>query len=66
MVEGLAEYDSSLPGNPIRYIRYFFFAPSKNPEASGLTYSPLREIQDFGLSFSGDSLTTVLNVNSTT
>lgn len=66
VVEGLAEYDSSLPGNPIRYIRYFFFAPSKNPEASGLTYSPLREIQDFGLSFSGDSLTTVLNVNSTT
>ena len=54
------------PGEPIKYARYFFFIPTKNPDVSGLTYSPLRDIQTFSLSFSGESLTTVLNVKSTT
>jgi len=65
VVEGLAEYNSDTAA-PIKYARYFFFGPTKNPDVSGLTYSPLRDIQTFGLSFTGDSLTTVLNVQSTT
>ena len=49
----------------VLYKKFFYFIPTKNPEPSGLTYSPLRDIQTFSLSFSGDSLTTVLNVKST-
>ena len=66
VVEGLESFDKNNPGAPLRYARYFFFGPTKNPEVTGLTYSPLRDIQSFGLSFSGDSLTTVLNIKSTT
>jgi hypothetical protein len=51
---------------PLQYTRFFFFGPTKNNETTGLTYSPLRDIQDFSLSFSGEALTTVLNVKSTT
>jgi len=65
-VEGLESFNPARPGDPIRYAKYFFFSPTKNPEVSGLTYSPLRDIQSFGLNFSGDSLTTVLNIKSTT
>ena len=64
VIEGPSNNESD--GEPIIYNRYFFFAPSQNPEVSGLTYSPLRDVQNFSLSFSGDSLTTVLNVKSTT
>lgn len=66
IVEGLEEFDKNNPGAPLKYAKYFFFGPTKNPEISGLTYSPLRDIQSFGLNFSGDSLTTVLNIKSTT
>lgn len=66
VVEGLMEYDSNNPEAPIKYVKYFYFGPTKNTEVSGLTYTPLRDVQTFGLSFSGDSLTTVLNINSTT
>lgn len=68
IAEGLAPKESGEygPGEPIKYARYFFFIPTKNPDVSGLTYSPLRDIQTFSLSFSGESLTTVLNVKSTT
>lgn len=66
IAEGLASFDENNPGAPIKYARYFFFGPTKNPDITGLTYSPLRDIQSFGLSFSGDSLTTVLNIKSTT
>lgn len=44
--------------------RMFWFEPKKNPEISGLTYSPNTDVQSFSLSFNGDSLTTVLNVES--
>ena len=63
VVEG---YSSETTDGAYIYKRYFYFGPTKNPEASGLTYSPKQDIKDFSLSFSGDSLTTVLNVNSTT
>lgn len=68
IAEGLAPKEEGpySPGEPIKYARYFFFIPTKNPDVSGLTYSPLRDIQTFSLSFSGESLTTVLNVKSTT
>lgn len=66
VVEGLESFNQARPGDPIKYAKYFFFSPTKNPEVSGLTYSPLRDIQSFGLNFSGDSLTTVLNIKSTT
>ena len=43
-------------------IREFWFEPTKNPEISGLSYSPYADLQKLSLSHSGDSLTSVLNV----
>ena len=51
---------------PIQYVRLFYFGPVKNSDTSGLSYSPLREVQNFSLNFKGESLTTVLNVKSIT
>ncbi len=62
-VEGYSEETTT---GKVVYNRFFYFGPTKNPDVSGLTYSPKQEIQNFGLNFSGDSLTTVLNVKSTT
>lgn len=42
---------------------YFWLAPTKNTDTSGLTYTPKTNIQDFNFSFSGDSLTTVMNID---
>lgn len=44
---------------------YFWYEPAKN-EVSGLYYSPFRDIQNFTFSQSGESLVTVLNVESRT
>ena len=66
VVEGLADFDAENPGKPIKYKKFFYFGPTKNPDVSGLTFSPLRDVQSFALDFSGDSLTTVLNIQSTT
>lgn len=46
------------------YARYFWFEPKNNQEVTDIKYSPDHDISKFDLSFSGDSLTTVLNVNS--
>ena len=43
-------------------IREFWFEPTKNPEISGLSYSPYADLQKLSLSHNGDSLTSVLNV----
>lgn len=43
--------------------RYFWFEPQKNDDRIGLIYSPNKNIQAFGLTHKGDSLTTILNVN---
>lgn len=43
---------------------FFWFEPTKNPEVSGLTYSPSSDVKTFSLSFNGDSLSTVMNVES--
>ena len=48
------------------YQLYFWYEPKQNQEVTGLQYSPKTQIASFGLDFAGDSLTTVLNVNSTT
>lgn len=40
----------------------FWFEPSKNPEVSGLSYSPYANLQSLSLTHKGDSLTSVLNV----
>ena len=40
----------------------FWFEPSKNPEISGLSYSPYANLQNLSLVHKGDSLTSVLNV----
>lgn len=40
----------------------FWFEPSKNPEVSGLSYSPYANLQSLSLTHNGDSLTSVLNV----
>ena len=45
---------------------FYWVEPQKNDRYTGLTYSPFNDIQDFSLSLSGDSLTTVLNVDSIT
>ncbi len=62
VVEG---YNEEFPNHDV-YNYFFWFEPLKNEDVSGLMYSPKREVQSFGMSFSGDALTTVLNVNSTT
>lgn len=59
-------YSSISTEGDIIYNRYFWYAPSKKADNSGLTYSPKRDIQNFSLSLDGTALTTVLNVNSTT
>lgn len=51
--------------NGILY-KYFWVEPKKNEERPCLTYSPFSNIQDFSLTHSGSSLSTVLNVNSNT
>ena len=43
-------------------IQKFWFEPSKNPEVSGLSYSPYANLQNLSLTHKGDSLTSVLNV----
>lgn len=45
--------------------KYFWLEPIKHNEFNGIYYSPNNSIQSFGLSFAGDSLTTVLNVQTT-
>lgn len=47
-------------------LRYFWFEPKKNDKRVNLTYSPNKDIQSFGLSHKGESLTTILNVNGPT
>lgn len=44
------------------YEKYFWYEPKQNTDVTGLQYSPDKNINSFGLSFEGDSLTTVLNV----
>ena len=48
------------------FVKYFWYEPEKRDETSGLKYSPYSSIQSFGLTQSGDSLTTVLNVEANT
>lgn len=45
---------------------YYWFEPEKSDKISGLKYSPYSDIQNFGLSHDGTSLSTVLNVEPTT
>ena len=45
---------------------YFWFEPTKHEEVSGLKYSPYNNVQSFGFSHNGDSLTTKLNVETNT
>lgn len=47
------------------YQKFFWYEPKQNQDISGVQYSPKTNIRDFGLTFQGDSLTTVLNVGST-
>lgn len=48
------------------FVRYFWFEPEKNSKVSNLRYSPYSNIKDFGFTHSGNSLTTILNVESNT
>lgn len=50
--------------NENEYDLYFWVEPTKKEEVSGLRYSPNTDIQDFSFSHNGESLTTVLNVQS--
>lgn len=56
-------YEKMMPTKEGYYLAsYFWFAPKKNTEVTGLKYSPTSDIKDFSISYKGDSLTTVLNV----
>ena len=46
-------------------VKYFWFEPDKHNEFNGIYYSPNNNVQSFGLSLAGDSITTVLNVQTT-
>lgn len=45
---------------------YFWLEPEKHEQVSGLKYSPYSSIQNFTFSHAGESLSTVLNVESNT
>lgn len=45
---------------------YFWYEPKKHAETSGLKYSPYNDVKSFSLSHSGNSLSTVLNVQTHT
>lgn len=47
-----------------KFLQYFWFEPSKKEEVSNLKYSPKTNIKSFNFSHAGDSLTTVLNIES--
>lgn len=47
------------------FYKYFWFEPDKNENISNLTYDPFNSIQSFSLTQAGDSLTTILNVETT-
>lgn len=47
-----------------RFKRYFWFEPEKHEDPSNLMYSPNSSIESFSFDHSGNSLTTVLNVES--
>ena len=48
--------------------RYFWFKPLKDNinGISGYIYNPRKDIQDFNLSFNGENLTSILNVEGKT
>lgn len=46
--------------------QYFWFAPIKNDHYTGLKYAPESNVQQFSMSQTGNALTSVLNVSSTT
>lgn len=50
--------------NKNTYYHFFWYEPKQNQDVTGLKYSPKTQISNFNLNFAGDSLTTVLNVNS--
>ena len=50
----------------VYFRKNYWLAPSKNTLPSGLTYSPFQNIQSFNVSQTGNSLTTVLNIQSHT
>ena len=66
VVEGYYKPAEDVPAGKVIYRRFFYFGPTKNPETTGLTYSPLRDVQNLNLTLSGNSLATVLNISSTT
>lgn len=45
-------------------LRYYWYEPEKSADSTGLLYSPNSDVQTFSLSHNGESLTTVLNVES--
>ena len=47
-----------------KMLRYYWYEPEKSADSTGLLYSPNSDIQSFSLSHNGESLTTVLNVES--
>ncbi len=52
--------------NFISLITYFWFEPAKQDVVNGIQYSPFRNVKTFNLSQAGDSLITMLNINSRT
>lgn len=48
------------------YTLYYWAEPSKKDKVTGIKYSPFNNIQEFGTSLKGDSLTTVMYVDENT
>lgn len=48
------------------FTTYFWFEPKRREEVSNIQYSPYTSVQSFGFTQAGDSLTTVMNVESNT
>ena len=46
--------------------RYFYLAPTKNTNFSGLKYTPDKDIESYNISLKGTSLTSILNIKTHT
>jgi hypothetical protein len=54
------------PTGQIGLYRYFYLAPTKNNNFSGLKYTPDKDVENYNISLKGNALTSVLNVKTHT
>lgn len=54
------------PTGQIGLYRYFYLAPTKNNNFSGLKYTPDKDVENYNISLKGNALTSVLNIKTHT